>query len=394
MMVIMKNKIKIVSIVISHSAFSVALLISVLFLFVSCQKQKAEWKGTIEEVNGVTVVKNPKKPIYSEDIFNIKEELSIGEAKGREEHMFSQIRSVAVDDDENIYILDYKEAHIKVFDKKGSYLKTIGKKGQGPGEIQRPVFIQITPQEEVMVLDPVTRRLVFFSLDGKYLRQISTARIPTTFDPIKMDPGGNFIAKLIILPSLGRDVEEELKKFDSNLELLMMISKTKIDQPDKGPEIRTMSPSLFFAISKEGNVVWGYSGLYKLEVLDLEGKLIRKIVKDSKPLEITEKDKERIKKGYSRLINRGYKLLFPKYFPFFRSISIDWEGRIFVGTYEKIEIGEGYFYYYDVFDSEGRYIAKIPLRRRPRVWKKNKLYTIEEDEEGYRFVKRYTVEWK
>jgi len=213
---------------------SITLFISILTTFVSCGKQQAGWKGKIEEVDGVMVVKNPKKPIYKEDIFNIKEELSIGEAKGREEYMFSQIRSVAVDDDENIYILDYKEAHIKVFDKKGSHLKTIGKKGQGPGEIQRPVFIQITPQEEVMVLDPVTRRLVFFSPDGKYLRQISTARIPTTFDPIKMDPGGNLIAKLIILPSLGRDVEEELKKFDSNLELLMIISKIKLTSQIKG----------------------------------------------------------------------------------------------------------------------------------------------------------------
>jgi len=155
-----------------------------------------------------------------------------------------------------------------------------------------------------------------------------------------------------------------------------------------------MSPSLSFEISKEGNVVWGNSGLYKLEVLNLEGKLIRKIVKDSKLLEITEKDKERIKKGYRRLINRGYKLLFPRYFPVFRSISIDWEGRIFVGIYEKVKIGEDDVYYYDVFDSEGKYIAKIPLRRRPRVWKKNKLYTIEEDEDGYQFVKRYTVKWK
>jgi len=373
---------------------SIVLFLSIFILSVSCEKQKAEWKGKIEEMGGVTVVKNPKKPIYSEDIFDIKEELSIGEAKGRDEYMFSQIRSVAVDDNENIYILDYKDAHIKVFDKKGSYLKTIGKKGQGPGEIQRPVFIQITPQEEVMVLDPVTRRLVFFSLDGKYLRQISTARIPTTFDPIKMDPGGNLIAKLIILPSLGRDVKEELKKFDSNLELLMMISKTKIDQPDKGPEIRVMGPSLFFAISREGDVVWGNSGLYKLEVLNLEGKLIKKIVKDSKLLEITEKDKDRIKKRYKRLIDRGYKLLFPRYFPVFRSISIDRKERIFVGTYERIEIGEDSFYYYDVFNSEGKYVAKIPLRVRPRVWKKNRFYTIEEDEEGYQCVKRYKVNWK
>lgn len=371
---------------------STVLFVSVFVILISCKKQKTEWNGKIEEVDGVMVVKNPKKPMYSEDIFNLEEDLSIGEKEGREEYMFSRIDGIDVDNYENIYVLNNKTPHIRVFDKNGEFIKTIGRKGQGPGEIQSPRHIQITPQEEVMVFDSNTRRLAFFSLDGKYLRQVSTAKINYPFDPIKMDPGGNLIAKLVIWPSEGGG--EELKKFDSNLESLMMISKTKIDQPLNPRVIRPIEHSLFFAISKEGNVVWGNSGLYKLEVLNLEGKLIRRIVKDSKTSEITEKDKERLKERNRRIINRGYRLLFPRYFPMFRRISIDWEGRIFVGTYEKVKIGEDDAYYYDVFDSEGKYIAKIPLRKRPRVWKKNRLYTREEDEEGYQFVKRYTVKWK
>lgn len=73
-------------------------------------------------------------------------------------------------------------------------------------------------------------------------------------------------------------------------------------------------------------------------------------------------------------------------------MNIDDEGRIFVQTYEKTSNENGYFY--DVFDSESKYIAKIPLKVRPRVWKKNKLYTVEEDEVGYQYVKRYKVTWK
>jgi hypothetical protein len=38
--------------------------------------------------------------------------------------------------------------------------------------------------------------------------------------------------------------------------------------------------------------------------------------------------------------------------------------------------------------------VKIPLKTRPYVLKKRKLYTIEEDEEGYQIVKRYKVTWK
>lgn len=61
----------------------VFLLLTVFSMLVSCQEQKAEWKGKIEEVDGVTVVKNPKEPIYGQDVFSIEEELSIRESEGR-----------------------------------------------------------------------------------------------------------------------------------------------------------------------------------------------------------------------------------------------------------------------------------------------------------------------
>ena len=48
----------------------------------------------------------------------------------------------------------------------------------------------------------------------------------------------------------------------------------------------------------------------------------------------------------------------------------------------------------DVFDSEGKFIVKIPLKIRPYVLKKEKLYTVEEDEEGYLMVKRYKINWR
>jgi len=37
---------------------------------------------------------------------------------------------------------------------------------------------------------------------------------------------------------------------------------------------------------------------------------------------------------------------------------------------------------------------KIPLEFQPQAFKKSKLYTIEEDEEGYQYAKRYKVTWK
>ena len=100
-----------------------------LFLFTSCNQQKSEWAGKIEEIDGVTVVKNPKEPIFSDEAFNLVEDLSIGKAEGKEEYMFSQISAIDVDDNERIYVAEMYSAHIKVFDRNGEYLRTIGRKG-------------------------------------------------------------------------------------------------------------------------------------------------------------------------------------------------------------------------------------------------------------------------
>jgi hypothetical protein len=82
---------------------------------------------------------------------------------------------------------------------------------------------------------------------------------------------------------------------------------------------------------------------------------------------------------------------FPKVYPPFIRFSCDEEGRLFVQTYEKTEDEEED--YYDVFDSEGKYIVRISLKYTPLVWKNKKSYMIEENEEGFQIVKRYKVTW-
>jgi ABC-type antimicrobial peptide transport system permease subunit len=56
---------------------AVGLTLSLIFTFLFCTSQKTEWQGTIEVVDGVTVVKNPKEPKYEGKPFTLEEEFSI-----------------------------------------------------------------------------------------------------------------------------------------------------------------------------------------------------------------------------------------------------------------------------------------------------------------------------
>ena len=76
----------------------------------------------------------------------------------------------------------------------------------------------------------------------------------------------------------------------------------------------------------------------------------------------------------------------------FQRLTVDDLGQIFVMTWEKATDTHGFFY--DIFDSEGKYIVKVPIKTISIILKQNKLYTIEEDEERYQYVKRYKVTWE
>ena len=124
------------------------------------------------------------------------------------------------------------------------------------------------------------------------------------------------------------------------------------------------------------------------DCISKSGSMIRKIMKEYDPAEITEEETKEETEG----MPPDMKLSIPRYHAAYRWFITDDEGRIFVRTYERVVDGEDY--YYDIFDEEGKYIAKIPLGFFPLTWKNNKLYTIEEDENGYQYVKRYKATWK
>jgi hypothetical protein len=355
----------------------VILLLSVSLVLISCQNQKTEWKGTIEKVDGVTVIKNPKEPMYAEDAFSLEEELSIGEAEGREEYLLSSTKAVAVDDNEDIYIVDAKENHIRVFDKNGDYLKTIGRTGQGPGEFNQITNIQITPENELMVHDRYTRRLTFFSLEGDYLRTVLLKGIQASV--VKVNSIGNYLVKTYDFDSPPLRIAIELKVYSSDLAFIRTIAKDKFWNANV-----PLQPHMASTFLPSDLIICGSRESYEFKILDSEGKTVQKVSKDYVPIEINEEEKKK------RRIAQISEL--PKFFPAFQDFSVDEEGRIIVQTFERYEDEEKF--YFDVFNTEGKYIAKVPLNALPQCWKNRKMYTIEEDKDGYQYIKRYKLIWK
>jgi len=154
----MKNKKRILTIF---------LFLSIFMLLFSCRVPKAEWKGTIEEVNGVTVITNPDEPLYGELVFDLEEDLSIGR-EDDDNYMFFQIIDIKVDGDGNIYVFERGNMRVQKFDRDGNFLCTIGRQGEGPGEYQRPIELLLADQRAIIGVKDMMK-LILFDKDGNYL---------------------------------------------------------------------------------------------------------------------------------------------------------------------------------------------------------------------------------
>ena len=359
------------------SVFSFLCLVILTFTL-SCNQQKTKWKGAVEEKDGVIIVKNPKEPIYRENVLELQEDLSIGDAEGREDYMFSEIVSVAVDEEERIYVLDSKEVHIKVFDKNGIYLKTIGQRGQGPGEFGIPTSIQISQDGNIIVHDMWS--IVYLTSDGIFLKKIHLTKTATP-QWFQIDSDGNIIGNFTIMRELA------LMKYDSDQKL--QFSLARVNPFGINREHSFSLVWIHFLVTKDNHIIWLFSNKYELNFVTPAGKLIRKIITDYSPIPLTEEDKKiKISKI---LTNRKIEL--PKFFqPLEKTdLFMDDDGRLFIKRRQGADS-----YFFDVYDSEGRYLTNLHLKivsGTSLIWKENKLYTVEEDEDGYQYVKRYKVTW-
>jgi hypothetical protein len=352
-----------------------------------------KWKGTITEKDGVATFENPKRPLYAGPVLKLTEELRIGEAEGQPEYAFGRIAAIAVDDKGCLYVADDKNIHVKAFDPKGGYLRTIGRKGQGPGEIGSPYDLFINSRGELMVSDGKNYKLHFYSSLGASLRDKSFgSRFPqhTAFGPKD---------QLYVL-SFGGDFDTgkyfELAKLNEDLTPAAVLHKVVIPP---GPLKESLGDKVpLFCIRSDGNLVMGFAkpDEYRIKIIDPNGRLSRIISRDFDRVPIPKDVLEKAKQSLPPDIT----IEMPTHYAAYSRLIADDEGKIFALTSPTYP--ESKLYSWDLFDVEGRYLAVVRLpgsawhlanMKNGLLWKKGKLYVVEEDEDGYHLIKRYAAAW-
>jgi hypothetical protein len=351
------------------------------------QIQKPVWKGKIVTENGIKAVKNPAEPLYGEFVFELEEDLSLGDPND-DNYYFPKGAVMTVDDQGNIYVVDMGNARIQKYDRSGRYLQTIGRKGQGPGEFQFPSHLAFDSEGNLWIQDSFTRSLSSFAGDGTFKRStvlreslqpyffISKEGFIYGLEINPMAPGGPRMAVIKLNPD-GTQAET-IAEFHGEL---------KPNQPWYALHSYTNRP--FLCGLDSSSFCYGFSADYRIFLADSQGKTVLIIEKAEKPTPISGKEKESMLKqgsgimggvGRSRPARMQDTVVFPPHRPYFGRLFADDTGRIYVSRVPSI-LDKARTKVFDVFASDGIYLYRTKLPFWPEAIKAGSIYEIRRNEE-------------
>ena len=328
-----------------------------------------------------------------EDVFRI------GAVTGESWEMLGTVRSVAFDADGNLYVFDgtggvggpWVDPRILVYDASGAFIREFGRSGEGPGEFNSAVSMEVMRDGTVAISDAGHRAYQIFDESGSFLRMVRVGMedfallIPTQ---AAADPRGN---GLYAIPSRGRsamargpDAPEPVSR--PILRLNLEGEEVTVDTVAEGwlppppatsdgvvpgvvvegravtfaelglGQSTVFEPELVMAVLPGGQVAYSDSSAYSLKVAGDDGAPTGRVI--TRPLEpqrvtpaIEEAERERMQAGRRALGGSGrtrmievrgadgsvqsstYDLPEPAFFPelsVIHALSATWEGRIWV----------------------------------------------------------------
>ena len=360
----------------------IAFLIFIFFLSVSTANPIIQRKENVETVEGARIVHNEKGGKWGEDL-PIKIELirTIGDIDTLDENLaFNRPSDLVLDDENNIYILDAGNCRIQKFDFTGKFVASFGREGQGPGEFQLPISLDIDARGNLIVADLRSRKIQIFSKEGSLLNTITMTKTPLS-NVYALNSG-----LLATIGTLGYDVEgkgnEPLPKLIRLLDADGNIVKEFGDMFDYKHRMLNQKGNLFhFVVGDDDFIYLAFSFQNRIDKYSPQGILLWKADRvlnfKTKPLDKGKIERTATSKSF--------------YSPNMNSVSgaiaADSAGRIWVVTYKRqikeeervytimsssqggtttetkgnTDLQETDMYALEIFDADGVLLGEIPL---------------------------------
>ena len=115
----------------------------------------------VDTIGDTIVVRTNSGSVWGADA-TLDPEVSIGEFEGPEEYLFGAVAAIAVDGDQNVFVLDWQAQEIRQYDAFGDYVGRLARRGEGPGELSLADAMAFLPDGRLVVPDQRNGRINLF----------------------------------------------------------------------------------------------------------------------------------------------------------------------------------------------------------------------------------------
>ena len=388
------------------------------------------WVGTVVIEGAVTTVSNVSGSVWGGPA-ELVEESSIGVLEGADEYMFGDVSSVWATEN-RILIVDAQLPAVRVYDWSGRHLFDVGRQGEGPGEFLQPQAVAVLANGNIVVSE-ATARLHEYSPTGELVRTytpnsagivywgtnalVIAENVPykVTLDIAARQSGeGLRIGRRAVGPGAPDDAPELFPPSEGFKHPCLEYTDPRTGETDEWCRI-PFAPFEHAVLTPDLDWVVGVSEQYSYDVHRADGSRLH--VESSRqpvPVSTEQRDFERDRvQAQIRARDPGWVWsgpAIPDRKPAYRVIVPDRSQRLWVyregpsriveqdcvynpDAEEECWVADGFF---DVFDSDGRYLGEIKappmahFTREPFV-RDNVFVAAVEDAEGTITVKRYRI---
>jgi hypothetical protein len=276
-----------------------------------------------------------------------------------------------------LYIMDTEKVRVySLMDLK--LINSFGKKGEGPGEYKIIVQIPLRLQaHQDLLLVESYDKLLYFTLDGKYLREMRKPFILGMFTQI----GTNLIARRVLQPQDGTPSISSVKIYNQNLEEVKELYRQPFIQQGVGLNLKIDLSQDFLLYSVYDNKIFVDESRkgFVIEVFDFTGKKLYEINNPYDKIPITNTVKARLIKDVEmdphiqrqmklfgatwKELSKNFQFIFPDHYPPIRTMNID-NHRIYVKTFKKKADKEEYI----IMDLKGKVLKKAFVPQTAKPW--------------------------
>ena len=374
----------------------------------------------VDTIGDTTIVRTLSGSVWGTEA-TLVPEVSIGELKGRDEFLFGQIGSLAVDGDRNVYVFDTQALQVRVFDADGRYITTLGREGEGPGEFSRAETIAVLPDGRLLVRDPGNMRVQVFdpASGGTEEWEYNSGNYYRPGAPLYTDVRGRtflYQSKYDIVVVLGPDGTHLDTLPHPTMDYERVIVRAESENGSVTSPV-PFTPRFFWAVHSSGHFLTGLSADYRIDLARHDGVL--RIERAFDPVPVSGEERAYQRESLVRMVRfsvpdwtwDGPRI--PDHKPVFNQLLTGRDGRIWVRLStegRRIEnedhdpenpFSEAVTWRestrYDVFEPDGTYLGVVvppddfapspdPVFVRDHVW------AVTVDDLGVQRVVRYRIE--